>query len=82
LVGAGDAQAAAAVGAQPRDVFSAEPHSAGGRSKRSGQDIEKRGLAGSVRADNTYYFMGAHREIDTIKHDQRAKTPANADCLQ
>src|SRR5581483_5598307 len=78
LVGATDAQRNALVGAQAGDVATAEQDRAGGGRHLAGDGIEKRGLAGAVRADDRASLARGHVERNAIDGAQRTERHADA----
>ena len=65
---AGDAQAAAPLRREARDVGAVENNAAGVRGNRAAGNAEQRGLAGSVRSDDAERLAFAEREIDAVRH--------------
>src|SRR5690242_8723682 len=65
-----DAGCGNSVRAQTRDVASIETDGAGIRSIDAGDEIEKRGLAGTVRADDGDDGLARHAERNVVHGDQ------------
>ena len=55
------------------DVVAEEHDPPGARLRRAGDQIEQRGLAGAVRADQAEHLAGAHLEAHLIDGGQRAE---------
>src|SRR5262249_28740085 len=68
-----EAQAIDALGGQPRDVLAAEAHHAAARGEQAGHDIEQRGLAGAVGADDREDLPGLDGEADARQRGERAE---------
>ena len=59
-----------AVRRQPGNVFALEQNAPGGRRQDTGQTVEKRALAGAVRADDGADLIATDREIDVVQRGQ------------
>ena len=70
---AADAQAAAALRRQPRDVGAGEDDAPGIGLHRAAGDAEQRGLAGAVRSDDAERLALGEREVDLLRHHDGAE---------
>src|SRR6185295_993349 len=73
LVGAREAEVGSFVRAQPDDVPAEKEHLAGIRGQVAGNQVEKRGLAGAVRADDEAALALGDRERDLADRRQAAE---------
>ena len=73
LEGARDAAPAARGGGERGDVVAAEEHAAHGRRQEPRDQVEQRGLAGTVRADDRAQLTGLDREADAVDGLQGAE---------
>ena len=60
---------------QRGDVLAIEQHPAGMRLEHAGDQIDQRGLAGAVRADQRVARAALERKIDVARDRQRAESP-------
>ena len=82
LEGAYEAELDAAVTRGGGDVVAAEHDLAGGRGQDASQEIDQRGLAGTVRSDQRLAGAGLEREGDVVGHMQGAEAAVQAADLQ
>jgi hypothetical protein len=74
---AGDPQAHHAVRRLAQEVLSLVAHSAGVRLVQARDDVERRGLAGAVRADQSRDLALLHREGDLVECVDPAEAPTD-----
>ena len=70
---AGDAEARDRPRRVRRDVLAEKAHAAGLRLQVAGRDVEERGLAGAVRADDREVLAVDDIEIDAVGRDDAAE---------
>src|SRR5262249_24155029 len=78
LESAGNAATADRIRGQAADWLAGKSDRAFVRSKSTGNHVEKRRLAGSVRPDNCEQFPGRYVEADAIDRDKAVKALAHA----
>ena len=71
-----------AVGAEPRDVGALQEDPAPVRGQEPRQQVEARGLAGTIRADEGREPLGLEGEIHAVEHDVAAEGLAEATRLE
>jgi len=82
LESAGDPEFGQRVGWRPHQVLALEYDAAGGWAKDRADEVEQRGLARAVRADQAVYLAAIYRETHVIDRDQAAEALGDALELQ
>ena len=82
LEAARHAEAGAGMGGQGGDVAAVQADAARCRRHQAADQVEHRGLAGAVRADQGVDAAGIDREIDGIDRDQSGEMHAQTTGLQ
>ncbi|MEY9883986.1 hypothetical protein ABIA43_005520 [Bradyrhizobium sp. USDA 328] len=77
LVDGGDAGPKRRLGRARRDLFTTDPDNAGISRKNAGDDLDQRGLAGAVLAEQRMDLAGAQREVDLLQGTHGAKALAD-----
>ena len=77
LVGARNAEPAAARRRQLRDVLAVKDHAAGVRRDRAGNDAEERGLPGAIRPNDAERLTSRNVEIEIFRDDDGAEALAD-----
>jgi hypothetical protein len=78
LPGAGDATTRPPVQSQAVDRRALQLDASRVRPHHAGDQVEQRGLAGAVRADQSEDFAGVNRQVDVIGDDDAAECLAHA----
>src|SRR6266581_3853916 len=73
LEGAREAALDACIGPERSDVVRAEQDLAAVRAQHPGDEVDERGLAGAVGPDQRVAHPLRQRELDVLRHDQRAE---------
>ncbi len=78
LVRAGDAETATLGRSGSGHIRALEVHAAGTRAVGAREHVEQRGLAGPVRTDDAYGFVGGDGEADLVEYGQGTEALADA----
>ncbi|GAA0000194.1 hypothetical protein BRDID11002_01940 [Bradyrhizobium diazoefficiens] len=82
LVDRSDAGLKRGLGRARRDLLAAEPDDAGVAREYAGDDLDQRGLAGAVLAEQRMDLAGAKREVDLLQRTHSAEALADPAHLQ
>ncbi len=82
LEGAGNAEPRQRVCGQPGEIVAVEQNAAGGGAEHRTDQIEQRGLAGAVRADQAADLAGFDRKAHLFHSGQAAEALGNPDDVQ